>query len=30
VRPRFYQRLDYFNLGEAFLEAITPPQPQGG
>ncbi len=25
VRPRFYSRLEYFNLGNAFLEAITPP-----
>jgi len=25
VRPRFFSRLEYFNLGNAFLEAITPP-----
>jgi pilus assembly protein CpaF len=28
VRPRFFSRLEYFNLGEAFLEAITPPAPR--
>jgi pilus assembly protein CpaF len=25
VRPRFFSRLEYFNLGNAFLEALTPP-----